>query len=525
MVAMGQVLALLRNTQGLTQAEVARRSGAKRSSISEYERGERAPDSSTLERLLSGLGYRWAALDFVNWFFERLEADCRLPEGESAPYGTPHPAGAAGTLSDRLHADLAVAHQTAAALGQVVASLEYREDERLPAPSAPGVVLDGRRGDERDVAKRHWARLKALSPRELAKALPGVPSDVQWAICEILCIESQRLCGDDPISASTLAELALASANLARCDDALRAKLQALAQAHIGNVLRARGDLAAAEAALALAESLWESGKTAERGLVEEGFIFLSKASLRRAQRRFDEAAELLDRAARMAIGATFLVQVQVSQAKLLEERGDLEEAAAILSRVSESVSPDEEPRILLLVWQNLTDTLSKLDRFSEAAALLPEVRRHWQATGGALNLVRLSWTEARIMAGLGSVEEGLTRLAHVRGEFVARSMAYDTALVSLELAVAYASEGRNDQVKAIARHMAPIFQTQEVHREGLATLTLFRQAAEREGVTKAFAEEILSYLRRARYEPELRFERRTSEHEGRTTAGGPGRK
>jgi transcriptional regulator with XRE-family HTH domain len=513
MVALGRVLALLRNTQGLKQSDVAKRAGTKRSSISQYERGERAPDSSILEQILSALGLRWAALDLGKWFLDRLEADSRITGDESPAGGTPPSLGPAAALTDRLHADLAVAHQTAAALGQMVAILDDRDDERLTFPSFPSIVLEGRRNDERSAAKRQWARIKAIPAKEQAKALRAVPADVQWALCEILCIDSQRLCGHDPISAAALAELALASANLASCDDAFRAKLQALAHAHIGNVWRARGDLQAAEDALTLAEALWETGKDAEHGLVEEGLIFLSKASLRRTQCRFDETAELLDRAERMAIGPTFLVQVQVSRAKLLDDRGYLEEAVAILERVSESVSPDEDPRILLMVWQNLTDNLSKLERFSEAAGLLPEVRRYWQATGsGALNLVRLSWTEARILAGLGSVEEGLEILARVRGEFSARSMAYDMALVSLELAVAYAAEGRDDQVKVIARHMAPIFQAQEVHREVLATLTLFRQAAERERVTTAFAQDVLTYLRKARHEPGLRFERRASE-------------
>ena len=37
--------------------------------------------------------------------------------------------------------------------------------------------------------------------------------------------------------------------------------------------------------------------------------------------------------------------------------------------------------------------------------------------------------------------------------------------------------------------------------------LALFRQAAERERVTEAFAREVLLYLRRARFEPSLRFD------------------
>ena len=61
--------------------------------------------------------------------------------------------------------------------------------------------------------------------------------------------------------------------------------------------------------------------------------------------------------------------------------------------------------------------------------------------------------------------------------------------------------------MKTLARHMTPIFHAHAIHREALAALTLFRKAAEREEVTEAFAREVLSYLRKARYNPELRFE------------------
>jgi hypothetical protein len=57
---------------------------------------------------------------------------------------------------------------------------------------------------------------------------------------------------------------------------------------------------------------------------------------------------------------------------------------------------------------------------------------------------------------------------------------------------------------------MAPIFQAHGIHREALAALTLFRQAAERERVTAEFPRDLLGYLRQARNNPELRFEGET---------------
>jgi predicted butyrate kinase (DUF1464 family) len=85
--------------------------------------------------------------------------------------------------------------------------------------------------------------------------------------------------------------------------------------------------------------------------------------------------------------------------------------------------------------------------------------------------------------------------------------MSYDTALVSLELAVLYSEQGRAEEVKILARHLVPIFQARNVDPEVLAALTLFRQAAERERVSAEFARRVLAYLRKARRNPGLRFE------------------
>jgi transcriptional regulator with XRE-family HTH domain/tetratricopeptide (TPR) repeat protein len=511
---LGRVLAVLRAALDLTQSDLARLSGVKRSSISEYERGRSTPDASTLERLLTAMRLRWTGLDLGSWFLDRLLTECLIPEGEDIHEGTAPLLLTASTLASRLSADVVSVSQITAKLSQLVLMLQSQKPEEPPSENGnPGTSG----ASDRNAAQALWTRIKGLSPKEQAEKIQHAPPGGQWAICEQLCLESQRLCGEDPAKAVSLCELALTAADLAEGGEGLRAKLRGLAWAHIGNALRARDDLQGAERAFISSEAFWKIGEGSAEGLLEEGLIFALKASLRRAQRRFDEATDLLERAAMLASTPAFRVQVLVSKAKLLEETGDLEEAVAILRSVKETVSPDEETRILFAIWHNLSDTLSKLERFEEAASALRQARVHCRNAGGQLNRIRLMWTEGRVTAGLGNVEEGLTLLARVRGEYASRTMAYDVALVSLEIAILYAKEGRNEQVKTLARHMTPIFQTHAIHREALAALTLFRQAAERERVTAAFAREVLFYLRKARYDPELRFEgsRREYRHAG----------
>jgi transcriptional regulator with XRE-family HTH domain/tetratricopeptide (TPR) repeat protein len=505
---LGRVLRVLRAALDLNQSDLARLSGVKRSSISEYERGKSTPDAVTLVRLLGAMRFRWTALDFGGWIVDRLLIDCRIPDGEDFGGDAASPLVTASALATQLSADVATTSQTAARLSKLVLALqeEQRKDGPPSATGDPGVPVRDRKA-ERRVAEALWARIKALPRKEQVGALRGAPPEAQWAVCELLCIESRRQCGEDPGKAASLCELALAAADLAEGGEGVRAKLRGIAWAHLGNALRARDDLDGAEEAFTSADAFWKVGEGAADGLLEEGLIFALKASLRRAQRRFDEAKDLLERASLLASDPTFRVQVMVSKAKLLEEMGDFEDSVALLQQVMAAVSPEQEARLLLPIWLNLAHTLSKLERFEDAAALLPEARAHLLKAGGELNRVRLMWTEGRVTAGLGDVEEGIALLARVRGEFAARNMAYDVALVSLEIAILYAGQGRMEQVKTLARHMAPIFQAHVIHREALAALTLFRRAAEQEQVTAAFARELLAYLRKARYYPDLKFE------------------
>jgi tetratricopeptide (TPR) repeat protein len=366
--------------------------------------------------------------------------------------------------------------------------------------------------EDRTAARALWARIRALPRPHQYRELRKAPADHRWALCEALCLESQQLCAEDPVRAVAVAELALKVVDwMAAGEEAWRAKLRGFAWAHVGNARRAQGDLRVAERAFRSAEQYWRVGEEVRNGLLEEGLLFAFKALLRWSQRRFDDAAELLDQAAAAASGVKFRVQVLISRAKLFKETGDLERAVAVLQEASDTAIPDDDGRIVLCVRHNLADGLSKLERFPEAEAMLPAVIDLSRKLGGEVDFLRLLWIEGRVAAGLGKMSAAVAALRRVRGEFAARHMSYDTALVSLELATLYAEQGQVQDVKTLARHMVPILRARNVHPEVLAALTLFRQLAEREEVTAELAREFLAYLRKARHDPGLRFERRAA--------------
>ena len=79
--------------------------------------------------------------------------------------------------------------------------------------------------------------------------------------------------------------------------------------------------------------------------------------------------------------------------------------------------------------------------------------------------------------------------------------------LALLEEAALLLDEGRTTEVKILSQELAAVFESEGVHREALAALRLFQEAAERETATTELTRRVLRYLFRARYDQGLRFE------------------
>jgi hypothetical protein len=157
----------------------------------------------------------------------------------------------------------------------------------------------------------------------------------------------------------------------------------------------------------------------------------------------------------------------------------------------------------------NTAATLCRLGRFQEAEPLVPEVRRLAERPGGgAIDLRKTRWLEANLAAGLGRRDEALAALDEVRQGFEKDGLAYDYALSSLDAALLYREENRFAEIKTLADEMLVIFKAQNVHREALAAVILFVEAAEKEKVTPDLLHRLQDYLAKAKGNPELRFER-----------------
>jgi transcriptional regulator with XRE-family HTH domain len=481
---LGRALAVARSIRGWRQEDLARISGVSASAISEYERGVRRPEMPALERLAVAVEFSIPELFELSSLIRRRG---REPSAETEP-GEPAGGPLGGPELARAVTELLVAD--AAEAGQ-----------RLRASEAARALAEDRRQ-----APALWARLEGRPEDERLRLVREDAAFHSAGFAEYLCEESVNAAGDSARRARHLAELAVEVAERVPGEEEWRCRVQGYARPHLANALRVAGDHRAADAELERAAELWRAGAAANPGLLNEARVFHIEAALRREGRRLPEALALLDRA--LAIdrwGET--PALLMGKAKALERLGLYDEAVVLLRQAGVRLDAVEEPRKSLIVRQLLLLNLCHLGRHRDAERMVGEVRELARQLGNRLDLVRVDWLQGRIAAGLGRHEEAIALLGRVRRRFVEDEIAYDAALVTLELAEVHAILGHRAEVKSLARESAPIFVQQGVHAEARRALELFRRAALEEKATARLLRAVINYLYRARHDPRLRFE------------------
>lgn len=380
-------------------------------------------------------------------------------------------------------------------------------------------VTDVSLARSRSEAPALWATLERLSQsRRLALVQTERPF-LSWGLCERLCSLSKDAAPEDAAAAIHMADLAAQISESLEDDEPAEDRwlyqLRAYAWAHLANAHRASSDLVSAEKSFGVADQWWEAGEMEAGDALGYGAqIRCLKASLRCDQRRFEEALHLLDQAFKAFFEGDpeyrdlhMAGRVLVTKSWVLSEQGEPDRAIPVLEKAEELIDPAREPRLILCARHNLLDNLSKAGRFSEGRALLPQVRELSRSAGSQLDRVRLRWVEARIAAGLGEADEARRAFSEAQRGFLDQSIAYDAALVSLEMATFLLQEGHTAEVRELTREMIPIFQAQDIHREALAALAVFQAAAALDAATVELAREVQAFLARARHDPGLRFQ------------------
>lgn len=340
--------------------------------------------------------------------------------------------------------------------------------------------------------------------------LHNLPRFHSWGVFELLVERSLEATPRDPAHGEELGLLALRLSEFLdanRYGAGLIEDLRARAWAHVGNACRVRSDLQAAEEAFTTAYQHLQAGT---KDFLERAILLDLEASLRRDQRRFEDAFRLLRRAV-----AIFLQNNQqhragrtlVNLATVHHHVGTPAEGIPLLHQALDLIDPEQEPRLLLCARHNLVDYLTGTGRFLEAQKFYREARSIYRSFPDAWSQNRRKWVKGKIVRGLGQAEQAESLFLAARDGFVAEGIPYDTALVSLELATLYAEQGRTADLKRLAGEMMPIFSSLNIHREALAALAYLKQAAEAERASLELVRSVAAFVRRAQHDPELRFE------------------
>lgn len=237
--------------------------------------------------------------------------------------------------------------------------------------------------------------------------------------------------------------------------------------------------------------------------MLDPGRVLDLEASLRKDQRRLDEALALLNEAA--AVGRS-PERALIKKGITLEKMGEYEGAVETLLKAIPKVDRRSDPRLENTLSFNLAVNFCHVDRFQEAANLVSPMRELAADLGDEIDLVRMNWLEGRVAAGLNRPWEARRLLKEARREFGRRNMATDAALALLEEAALLLDAGQLAEVKVLARELTVVLDSKGVHQEALVALRLFHEAAEREEATAELARRVLRFLFRARYDQGLRF-------------------
>lgn len=378
----------------------------------------------------------------------------------------------------------------------------------------------------RDLSRRydHWdesvvVREGTAAPALLDDLLTGTDQETRLALIETddelhtwgLAQELLRACREslfeDAHRAVELAELAVRLVEHlpggAYHEDWL-SDLRARSWAYLGNARRVVGEVRSAEADLRRAFSFLRRRGTG-RPVVEAELRDLL-ASLRLCQGRFDEALNELATAARLyrededddaPTRARRLARTRLKHAKILEEQGCIDEAVAVLETVPEGLDPEGETRLLLFARANLAYCLAEARRPERAQELLTDIRLCFAEVLTAADHARLGWIEGRVAEQRGDRRRAETLFSEAQRFYLDHRIDLDAALVSLELAVLYAADGRTEELRALSESLLPLFSSRDLHREVLSVLHLWRHAVDTEALSHRTARELATVIRR----------------------------
>ena len=306
-------------------------------------------------------------------------------------------------------------------------------------------------------------------------------------LASVLLERSRSCAGSDPESSFELAALADLVARRARSNAAWRPfaiDLLALAIALRGNARRIRGKYGEAQRLFERALRILDrgSGDPVAFGDIRalEGSLLLdlyrhadAEAAVRQAIEAFQECGE------KHRLGRA-LMQLSIIQ----EDAGDPEKAIESLRTALEHLDLNQEPRLGVQAYCNLAAFVTEAGDPLQAREIL--AAHPLPADIDERTRLKRGWIESRIQTALGNHEAAAETLSRLRGEFQRLGDTNSAAMVSLDLALAFARQGLISQERQVAAETLLLLQEEAPPQEIWAAQVLLKQAADAEVANSA---------------------------------------
>ncbi|HEX4497150.1 MAG TPA: hypothetical protein VIE43_15865 [Thermoanaerobaculia bacterium] len=366
-------------------------------------------------------------------------------------------------------------------------------------------------GRERAAAPALYAELVQHPINRHLLLVRNCPRFHSWGFCEHLLYRGQTQSYEDAALGEKLSLLAVEV--LDHLETSLYGAepledLRARAWSYVANARRIQEDLQGAEEAFTFAFSFLRLG-TGEP--LERALLLDLNASLLTEQRQFPKALGLmrLSLAIFLKLGEMHRAgKTLVKMATVHSLTGEPEQAIPVLYRALELIDPDREPRLILIARHNLIDDLIEVEQLMEAQKLLAQSRPLYKRFPQPWFQNHRLWVEGKLLRGLGQADQAEALLLAARDGFLRAKAAFDTALVSFDIASLYAEQGRMEELGRVAEAMVPIFSSRQIHQEAMAALDYWRQALEAKQVCSALIAGVASFLKQARHNLDLQFQK-----------------
>lgn len=426
----------------------------------------------TLRKALAGE----LSIDEANKLIRRLREMYPAPDGEDAP----STASGYAPIIPPLEQTLAAPKPQPAPATEASSGADLWETK-----TRVEVLVGGDEISDTD-AEQIWAELQKHTWQEQSMLVRDLRL-TSPALFHLLRTRSRLLGREDPRRGVQAADLALKTLDVLESSDLSAeemADLRAQGWAWLASARSLAGDRRGAEQGFQNAERFWEKGSEDK---VIQGDVALFKASLRRDQREFEEAWNLLDEAKELyeeAERKDLIGAVLIAKATVKFEEGDAADAIPLLEDAMDLMDENADGFIRLSLFHNLVTAYAETGRYSQALELLPRTRQLSAQYGRSYHRIRLRWLEGIILRGRGQFEQAEPALTEAREAFTTINDTVSAALVCIDLAGLYLRQNRYEDVEKLATSMVPLFSALQQHRDAYVALQLFYRAAQERSVT-----------------------------------------